>query len=424
MLPAEARARVEPAAESCRVELAWVLVDGQPQHVSAFASVPPRRRPSAACPVCRRPVTMKLGAVLAHHVAHRPGDECAAARGESALHLNTKLHLAAQLRTAGSLRVVEPCQAYLPDAPPLADDLTCARLRTRSWSVAPWDEVAVELAIGSRRPDISLLSGGKAVAAIEVLVSHAVDEAKAADLRDAGLPWIEVRADPALYSGGTAWTSVDPLRVHRSGPDAGWTCEAHETAQQRVRDAREAAERQRLARVAEEARRREYHRANREVCWLVRIADFYYPTGKKFRELFEMVVRVANGAVTSAWLETASHGVVARARQFDRASVSRELNAAFVGYLERMRNRGAIVDSPMRWERPAPLNLEFLEERDPTVTESIIDVAVYSDISFPRRYLWSVRNGRWFLAREHAATRWRPEPEDGEPEGDEESTPQ
>jgi hypothetical protein len=51
--------------------------------------------------------------------------------------------------------------------------IECDRTQVVEW-IRDWDEVLVELRIdGARRPDIVLCRAGKAIAAVEIVVSHA-----------------------------------------------------------------------------------------------------------------------------------------------------------------------------------------------------------------------------------------------------------
>lgn len=70
--------------------LAWVEIDGEMCHVSDFAHLAPGERPTARCPACREAITLKLGALRAHHAAHRPDSSCTAARGERAREINER----------------------------------------------------------------------------------------------------------------------------------------------------------------------------------------------------------------------------------------------------------------------------------------------------------------------------------------------
>ena len=43
------------------------------------------------CPSCNSPVTLKQGAIVVHHFAHKPGAECAYGQGETRAHMEAKL---------------------------------------------------------------------------------------------------------------------------------------------------------------------------------------------------------------------------------------------------------------------------------------------------------------------------------------------
>ncbi len=227
----------EPSRERARLE--WVVLDGRPRHVTDFAGLRRSERPACACPGCGEHVTLKLGEVLAPHAAHR-GSRCGTTAGESALHHNAKFHLAAQLAVGGTeLLFAEVCPSCETPLPP------------RSWPMG-WDQVQVELRLGTRRPDIVLSRGGRAVGGVEVFATHAVDPEKAAALAAMGLPWLEVRAQTILRSGSDGtWMPPTPLPVHRSAPGGAMPCApcaeaaaAKAEAQQRAARAAEAAARE------------------------------------------------------------------------------------------------------------------------------------------------------------------------------------
>jgi hypothetical protein len=269
-------------SDASRVKLRWCLVGDELRDVGDFADVPAPLRPTAVCPACRNPVVMKLGRARAYHCAHRPADDCVLRHGETALHFNTKMYLYRQLLKGGALTIMEKCAGV----PGVRD---CPETGPRLW-LEGWDGVEVERGLESRRPDIVLLKGGQAVGAVEVFVSHRVDAAKAADLRACGIPWVEVKATPALYEQN--WTTERPLDVFRSEPAGGWTCgrcaeEMHaleaEVAQEKAaglwtagRD--EAVRGRRKFLVERRARIRE-----------VKIVDCYYPDSRVEREEFTVV---------------------------------------------------------------------------------------------------------------------------------------
>ena len=184
-------------------QLQWAMVDDRPLSVFALLDTKPDDRPKGACPGCGRGTVWKIGeGKVTPHVAHEADAACGesgVSPSETAEHLNAKLHLGELLGATRGAQIVTRCRA--------------GHDHRRPWEVAEWDGVAVEYAIGSVRPDIVLMAHGRAVAAVEILHSHAVDGAKARKLAALGIPWVEVRSEFAL-----AWTGKGALRVH--GADA------------------------------------------------------------------------------------------------------------------------------------------------------------------------------------------------------------
>jgi len=78
--------------------------------------------------------------------------------------------------------------------------------------------VEVESFVESRKPDIVFYRESKPVGAIEVKVTHAVDEQKRIDLKRSGLPWLEVEASEDFYEGEDKWTPDKPLPYMRCDP--------------------------------------------------------------------------------------------------------------------------------------------------------------------------------------------------------------
>ena len=172
------------------------MVDGRERHAREFLGVPAGERPLGLCPCCGEAIVWKVGDVVAPHVAHRPDSDCAATNPETAAHLNAKAALARFLGASSSLAIAGLCGRAHPVV--------------ASWSIAPWAHARPEYRLGTRRPDVSLLRDDlSGIAAVEVLHTHAVDEAKAADLAAANLPWIEVRSLEAM-----SWDGLSPLTTH------------------------------------------------------------------------------------------------------------------------------------------------------------------------------------------------------------------
>ena len=355
----------------------WVLVGGELAHVSSFAQLAPRQRPSSACPVCRRSVILKLGSRVAHHAAHRPGDACVVTAGESALHLNTKCHLAAALRDAvaagvATLTVEERCivgeHLGFPDA-------RCGNTQARVWA-ADWDDVAIEYRFGQRVPDIMLLKAGEPVGAIEVFATHRVDDEKAAALRELEVPWLEVKAQETLFAAETAWTCAIPLQVEQEGPRRSWRCHPHEAEH-----------------LAELERRR-----HRTVTVAARIVDLYYPSGKRFRALWTVEEHLTDGAPVSARVLMNDHPQLelpvssSDPASPERRAVRRKFRQAFDAWWERCARSARLVDSPMKWAA-APQAKQ--------VAELAFDFRY-----FPRRYVWAPSRSDWWSPPELEQATW------------------
>jgi hypothetical protein len=313
------------------VRLAWAVVDDELVPVSKYVGVPPRQRPRATCPVCLDRVWFNLGTRKAHHFSHARGADCAVQSGETAAHLNTKFQIAAALREASQLRIRERCCGR-------GGTLDCSDTNVSTFA-SSWDDVQVERGIGALRPDIVLMRGGAALAAVEVFATHQVPAEKAAALAALGLPWIEVKADQSLYNPENPWTAGTPLPALRREPASDWRCEwcSHEME-----------ERERFRR--EEERRAAYHaRLRRKFAMVV---DVYRPGGRHFREVIWTITEVDGGRVISAllWKErldavmgevSVRHGDLAAARRI----LGRKLRR-WVDYHER---NGAIVDPVTGW---------------------------------------------------------------------------
>lgn len=231
-----------------KVTLMWVLVDDVLHPVADFADLRPRQRPDARCPLCHASVILKLGKKKVHHAAHQAKSRCPARKPETALHQNVKFYLAQQLKLAASLQINEPCLGF-----------------DGQWSVCParrtsvfadhWDDVQVEYALDPLRPDIMLLIAGQPLAAIEVWVSHRVEDPKADLLQQMGIPWIEVEGTESIYTNQTAWTPEQPLHVVRhSAAGRCPSCQAYQEQFERASQARlDRIEEARLALAAEES---------------------------------------------------------------------------------------------------------------------------------------------------------------------------
>lgn len=286
------------------VALAWVIVDEATNddyhHVSDFAGQTPRERPQCFCPVCTREVVLKLGEVRAHHAAHHPGAICPVTNPLVALHLNTKMHLRRALADATSLRILRPCTSN-----------ACAFGTVVDWA-GGWTSLRVETTVGSLAPDITLLRGEEAIAAIDVTVTGILDRDKIKEREReqerirAAIPWVAIRAAPDNYLELCAWTTDKPLEVEPRGPLGAVECPTCQTA--------------RLD--------REYREKNGEKPRQFRIVDFYYPDGSRRREVYRTFAMLKDGAVISMRLESNGETIATIDGPGNRDTME-ELKAAF-----------------------------------------------------------------------------------------------
>jgi hypothetical protein len=362
------------------VKLSWVVHEGLDVHVSEFEGVLPKDRPEVSCPECNGALTLRLGSERAWHAAHQTQRFCWMSNPETALHHNTKMYLAEQLRRVHALDIVEHCGSS-----ERLRALDCQRRRIRPW-LTGWDTVAVERRVNDRRPDIVLLQDGRPIAAIEVWVSHRVEPEKRHMYAEWRLPWIEVDAHAGAYERPHGWSAAEPLGIARLGPEAGFVCHAcvahaaliqaselasAETArllalQAQLKDeraneaARKVQEAEALAAQQRNAQRatfaadvdafRQSQRKDGIEIRRILAFDLFAADGRSFRDVMVIADVWRDGAKVGAFLGTASdQSVLVEVG----AGVS---TADYVGFdevakqqLEWMRTQGCTVDAPDRW---------------------------------------------------------------------------
>jgi Competence protein len=313
--------------------LEWVVHNDTIVHVRAFATVPSRMRPRVTCPLCGDEVRPHLGSKVRYHAAHRTDSQCSVAGGESALHLNIKLHLAKVLRDAPPeqrrLEIGERCEAR-----------DCGARHTRTW-VSDWDEVMVETRVadeaGARIPDVLLMRAGVPLAGIEVFASHAVSTIKESALARLGVAFVEVNADDALIAEAGAWTLASTLPVVREGGRDRWRCERH------ARD------------------------TTRSQLYAARVVDLLFQNGTSLRRIYEIHIEyqdgIASGAVLMCHDDVVARASIASAAERDaRKRAIDELLVAYEHDVSSFRdNGGALVDSPMAWATGAAARTLILD---------------------------------------------------------------
>jgi hypothetical protein len=256
--------------------LQWAIVDDCLQPVSTFSHLPPAKRPSALCPVCKQPVILKLGPERAHHIAHHEGDICIATQPETILHLNAKYHLQNHLRIVHILSITQSCST-----------MYCTNEHAVEFA-RDWDRVETEWSFGPYRLDVALLRQGQVVGAIEVQVFHPCEPDKIDYLNQQNVPWLEIQVTPEFYTQPGAWQPSQPLasKQYNSRLVQPWECDA-------CRDVRERADR-----AQEELERKRAYAAQFKVL-ATRYVDFYFPSGKKYRKIYliETKINQENGEV-------------------------------------------------------------------------------------------------------------------------------
>ncbi len=299
--------------------------------VTSYAHLPPRQRPAAHCPVCLQRVWMKLGTRMRHHFAHRTGSVCSLARGEGALHLAAKLHLAAVLAQAPALTLEHLCHGARTDR-----SREPCRRRFRTDLPWRWDEVRVEVSLAGVRSDVLLVEGGRPVAAVEVFSTSAVHPERARRYEGLGVPWIEVPA-AEVVGPGRAWKPTDPLPVigDSSREVVRWRCARHERLH---------------AAWLHEQRNGEHPIAWRLV-HIYRADSGLRASERKVRPVVcTMVEQRRDGLPIAARLVRDDTGVeIGRTRGNERDQLRAALHQEFTRWVRWMREQQAVVDSPMRW---------------------------------------------------------------------------
>ena len=149
--------------------------------------VPLGKQCGCICPGCLQPVYAKhcMSGKRAPHFAHAPGADCSTG-------FETTLHLAAkQLIEARGVLAFPELRVSIQ----ITDDL--GRLHKPEKLLAPagrraLSNVVLEQALGAIRPDVRVDAEDFGTVLVEVAVTHFVDPPKLAQIRQAGVPAIEI----------------------------------------------------------------------------------------------------------------------------------------------------------------------------------------------------------------------------------------
>ena len=156
-------------------QLTWaVAASGEPAHI---CEVENGLKCACACPVCDGALVARQGKIKEHHFAHASGEECRHAA-------ETALHLAAKDMLAKRKEIVLPEVAV--NASYGFPRIVVAP--QRRYAIA---SAEVERKTGSIIPDVIVEVNGRQLL-VEVTVTHGVDDAKLAKIRELGLSCLEI----------------------------------------------------------------------------------------------------------------------------------------------------------------------------------------------------------------------------------------
>lgn len=176
---------------------------------------------SYVCPACGSPLVWRSGAIRATHFAHRPEVACAP---ETALHQAAKLRIVAAVSNWINGSAAAPVIRRRCPKCGQHEDRALRGPISRAVS-----EFRVASDHGTYVADVALLDGlGQPRLVIEVLVHHAVEDAKAVLLSLMRTPWLELEAgrleDPRVWQ---------PLRLDPDPPVRCEPCTERETESRR-----------------------------------------------------------------------------------------------------------------------------------------------------------------------------------------------
>lgn len=254
----------------------WVLSGSELIAISKLANIPAKERPLVKCPSCRQTVTPKLGNKNVHHFAHRPGSLCELNNSETALHFNTKIHIFIELRKGNRLFVNVPCKGNFCET---YRDVTI---------LENWDSVDIELGLGSFRPDITLIRNSKPIGVIEIYATHKMSQEKIDFLSNIGVPHFEIEASEDIYNSSTSWDISKPLPIstrHEAFSNNSWECDNCKNRKEELRQQR----------IKEFENRVENH--------AYKMVDYYYSSGKKYRQVYYIKFKYINGILAKAFLQ-------------------------------------------------------------------------------------------------------------------------
>lgn len=244
-------------------------------------------------------------------------------------------------------------------------------------------------------PDIILKKDDAILAAIEVFASHAVSRDKERALEAMHIPWLEIRADEALWLSETPWTLDAPLPLHREGPSAAWRCPVHQEQHARY-----------IAnKLLQEAEALERARHSTSLL-AAKVVDILYKSGSWYRRIYEVREHSTDGHAHALSLVCSEETIVSigfgsQEGKLTRRQARTAIAAAFETDVEKYEVRAG-SDSPMKWARGAVA--ERLIEHAPwdRTTTNYRPLAT----RYPRRWQWSEKSKSWWLPEDMKSVTW------------------
>lgn len=310
----------------------WVLVNGQIQRVSDFYYLPPSSRPEAICPLCMHPVIMKLGNKRVHHYAHQVGVICAATQPETALHLNAKFYIYAQLLSGSKLYLEQLCSN------------SCGNSRIVCWAEG-WKNVEIESKIGTFKPDISIVGTNDTINAIEIVVTHHVEDDKEQFFTTRGIYWLEVEASESIYEGENAWKIDQPLPFTVCKPPlTEWICDDCCEQLRKDEELKHRQEKKAEELLRREQRKKEYRQHNNPEVIYAKMVDFYFLSGKKKRIIYFLKKDIRNNNPVGIFVETEEREIIFRQNGEPNEYLLESAFNAVSKDIERRRRVSAFID--------------------------------------------------------------------------------
>ncbi|MBT4361235.1 MAG: hypothetical protein HOD11_09740 [Candidatus Marinimicrobia bacterium] len=324
----------------------WVLHDGTPTPVQIFKNqnIPRGKRPRVLCPNCEEEVTLHLGEIRAPHFSHQSGSIC----NESALHLNTKMHLATELSKTDKFFINMECLGR------------CGKIK-EIVIFQKWDKVKTEKFVQDIKPDITLYEGDNPIGSFEIVVTSDVTQPKDEVFESLKLDYVRIPGNEFLYRGEDKWIAGSPfpveyLYLNRIEKYRCKECSViHEKQLIPIRK-KLAADRELLQKDLEQDQKKldremEYRSKNYQEASAVSCFDIYYESGSMVREVYYSNIKVVNGKRSRKYIVDSKDRVIVNL-PYDTPNPI--IQKTFKKYLKRRNFKSSVfkIDWRIKWRKP------------------------------------------------------------------------